>query len=216
MRAFPVALAVLALCGTIAGAQTATNSPPAVVPEEKSEGWAFSGSVYTYIVPDSREYVQPTFTADRGWLHLEARYNYEARASASAFVGWTFAGGDQVTWEVTPIIGSLFGRARGVVPGVEASVGYKSFDVYVEAEYVFDRNQSSDNYFYAWSELGWKPVEWLRVGIVGQRTRVVNNDRDLQRGVLLQVFAGKATVSAYAFNPDNADRYVTLALGVDF
>jgi hypothetical protein len=117
---------------------------------------------------------------------------------------------------VTPIIGALSGRARGLVPGVEASVGYKSFDVYIEAEYVFDRNDSNDNYFYAWSELGWKPVEWLRVGIVGQRTRVVSSDRDLQRGLLLQVFAGKATISAYAFNPENSSRYTTVALGFDF
>ena len=29
-----------------------------------------------------------------------------------------FAGGDTVTWEVTPIVGGLFGAARGVVPGV--------------------------------------------------------------------------------------------------
>ncbi len=151
-----------------------------------------------------------------GALHLEARYNYEARASSSAFVGWTFAGGTELTWEVTPIIGTLFGRARGLVPGVEASAGYGAFDLYVEAEYVFDRQQASDDYLYAWSELGWRPLQWLRVGIVGQRTRVVDNDRDLQRGVLLQVFAGRATISAYAFNPDNSNRYATLAVGFEF
>jgi hypothetical protein len=195
----------------------AAGGADAVAAETAAErAWSGALTGYYYAVPDQPNWGMAVGVLNHGALHLEARYNYEARASASAFVGWTFAGGDQVTWELTPIIGSLFGRARGVVPGVEASVGYKSLDVYVEAEYVFDRNQSSDNYFYAWSELGWKPVEWLRVGIVGQRTRVVNNDRDLQRGVLLQVFAGKATVSAFAFNPDNADRYVTLALGVDF
>ena len=179
---------------------------------------ALSGTItgYSYLLQEQPNYGMAVGSVKYGSLHLEARYNYEARASASAFVGWTFAGGKEVTWEVTPIIGSLFGRSRGLVPGVEASVGYKSFDVYIEAEYVFDRQQSSDNYFYAWSELGWTPVEWLRVGIVGQRTRVVDNDRDLQRGVLLQVFAGKATISAYAFNPDSSNRYMTVALGFDF
>ena len=113
-----------------------------------------------------------------GALRLEGRYNYEARASASAFVGWKFEGGDAIAWEVTPLIGTLFGRARGVVPGFEAAVSYKSFDFYIEAEYVFDRQDSDANYAYAWSELGWTPVEWLRVGLVGQRTRVVDNDRD--------------------------------------
>ena len=54
------------------------------------------------------------------------------------------------------------------------------------------------------------------MGLVGQRTRVVDNDRDIQRGVLLQVLAGKATFSLYAFNPDNADRYATFSLGLAF
>ncbi len=208
-------------CGCIAVASVAFgigNACAADAASANAAERALSGTVtgYYYLLPDQPNYGSAIASANYGALHLEARYNYEARASASAFVGWTFSGGDAVTWEITPIIGSLFGRARGLVPGVEASVGYKSFDVYVEAEYVFDKNQSNDNYFYAWSELGWKPVEWLRVGIVGQRTRVVNNDRDLQRGVLMQVFAGRTTLSAYAFNPKDSSRYVTVALGVDF
>ena len=205
-----VPLACLSLLAFAASGASAADDAPAQR--------ALSGSItgYAYLLPDQPNYGMAVGSVNYGALHLEARYNYEARASASAFVGWTFAGGTEVTWEVTPIIGTLFGRARGLVPGVEASVGYKSFDVYVEAEYVFDRQQSSDNYFYAWTELGWTPVEWLRVGLVGQRTRVVDNDRDLQRGVLLQVLAGKATISAYAFNPDNSSRYATVAVGFEF
>jgi hypothetical protein len=203
------ALAALALLALAAGARAADDAPA-------ERAWSGTITGYYYALPDQPNYGMAVGSANYGSLHVEGRYNYEARASASAFVGWTFSGGKDVTWEVTPIIGSLFGRARGLVPGVEASVGYKSFDVYVEAEYVFDRNDSNDNYFYAWSELGWKPVEWLRVGIVGQRTRVLNNERDLQRGLLLQVFAGKATISAYAFNPENSSRYATVALGFDF
>lgn len=191
------------------GAQAADD-----LPAERALSGTMTG--YYYAVPDQPNYGMAIGSVNYGALHLEARYNYEARASASAFVGWTFSGGKEVTWEVTPIIGSLFGRARGVVPGVEAGVKYKSVDAYVEAEYVFDRQQSSDNYFYAWSEVGWTPMEWLRVGIVGQRTRVVNNDRDFQRGVLVQVFAGKATLSAYAFNPESSSRYTMVALGLDF
>ena len=205
-----LAFAAGALLGLAAGGARAADEAPA----ERALSGTITG--YSYLLPDQPNYGMAVGTVNYGALHLEARYNYEARASASAFVGWTFAGGKEVTWEVTPIVGSLFGRARGLVPGVEASVGYKSFDVYVEAEYVLDRQQSSDNYFYAWSELGWTPVEWLRVGIVGQRTRVVDTDRDLQRGVLLQVFAGRATISAYAFNPDNSSRYTTVALGFEF
>jgi hypothetical protein len=199
-----------ALLVLAAGAARAADDAPA----ERALSGTITG--YGYLLPDQPNYGMAVGSVNYGALHLEARYNYEARASTSAFVGWTFAGGKDFTWEVTPIIGTLFGRTHGLVPGVEAGVAYKAFDAYIEAEYVFDRQQSSGNYLYAWSELGWKPLAWLRVGVVGQRTRVVDNGRDLQRGVLLQVFAGKATVSAYAFNPDNSKRYATLAVGVDF
>src|SRR5215469_5076997 len=78
------ALAVaLALGSSHAVGQTTTNEPSAVTPPapasaETTNLWAFAGSVYTYVVPDSRDYVQPTISADREWLHLEARYNYES------------------------------------------------------------------------------------------------------------------------------------------
>ncbi|HET9024719.1 MAG TPA: hypothetical protein VFN64_09110 [Burkholderiaceae bacterium] len=186
--------------------------------DEAAAERALSGALTGFYsaLPDQPNLGMAVGSVNVGSVRLEGRYNYEARASASAFVGWKFAGGEEIAWEVTPIIGTLFGRARGVVPGLEAAVAYKSFDFYIEAEYVFDRQDANGNYFYAWSELGWRPVEWLRVGLVGQRTRVVDTDRDIQRGVLLQVFVGKATLGAYAFNPDQADRYATLALGFAF
>ncbi len=117
---------------------------------------------------------------------------------------------------MTPIVGGLFGAARGVVPGVEASIAWRTLDAYVEAEYVHDLEQGSGSYYYAWSELGWKPVEWLRVGLVGQRTRTVDNGRDLQRGVFGQLTIGKATLGVYGFNPDSGSRYVIFALGAQF
>jgi len=203
------AVALLGVPVEHACAQTADMAPA-----ERALSGALTG--YYYALPDEPNFGSAIGSVNVGSLRFEGRYNYEARASASAFVGWKFAGGQDVTWEVTPILGTLWGRAHGTVPGVEVAVAYKSVDFYTEAEYVLDRASSDDNYFYAWSELGWRPVEWLRVGIVGQRTRVVNNDRGIQRGVLLQAFIGKFTLSAYAFNPDNGDRYTTLAVGIGF
>jgi hypothetical protein len=40
---------------------------------------------------NSQNYVQPTIRADRGWLHLKARYNYEALDIGSAWVGYNFS-----------------------------------------------------------------------------------------------------------------------------
>ena len=203
----PVALAMLALA--TAGAHATEEAQP-----DRALSGALTG--YYSALPDQPNLGMAVGSVNVGALRFEGRYNYEARASASAFVGWKLAGGKEIEWEVTPIIGTLFGRTSGLVPGFEAALAYQSFDFYIEAEYILDRHDSDDNYAYAWSELGWKPAEWLRLGLVAQRTRVVSNDRDVQRGVLVQVFAGKATLGAYAFNPDNADRYVTVALGFAF
>lgn len=185
---------------------------------EPSGDRRISGALTGYYtaLPDQPNYGMAIGSLEVGSVRLEGRYNYEARASASAFIGWKFSGGKEVAWTVTPLIGTLFGRVQGTVPGLEVSVSWKSLDFYTEAEYVLDRQDSNDNYAYAWSELGWKPVEWLRVGLVGQRTRVVNNGRDFQRGLLAQAFFGPATLSAYAFNPDNAKRYTTIAFGLAF
>ena len=79
-----------------------------------------------------------------------------------------------------------------------------------------DLEQGSASYYYSWSELGWKPVEWLRVGLVGQRTRTVDDGRDLQLGVFGQLVVGKLTLGVYGFNPDSGSRYVIFALGAQF
>jgi hypothetical protein len=177
-----------------------------------------SGSItgYYYAMRDESDFGVGVAAINRDALHLEGRYNYEARDSGSLFVGWNFSGGDKVTFQFTPILGVLFGESRGVIPGFEASVAYGSVDFYVEAEYVADSRHHDDSYYYAWSELGWKPVEWLRVGLVGQRTRTVHTDRDFERGLFAQVIFGPATLGIYAFNPDSSSRYVIGALGVAF
>ena len=171
---------------------------------------------YYYSIPHQRDYGTAIASLNRGALHLEARYNYEAMDSGSIFAGWNFAGGDSVTYQVTPIFGALFGQTRALIPGLEASVAYAEVDAYIEAEYVRDLGTASDSYFYAWSELGWKPVQWLRVGLVGQRSRDVENGRNFQRGLFVQLIGDKVTLGLYGFNPDSSSRYLIVALGVQF
>lgn len=182
------------------------------------EGTRTTGAVtgYYYAMRDQPDFGVGVAALNHGPFRLEARYNYEARHSTSIFAGWRFTGGDTFTYEVTPILGGLFGDASGVIPGVEASVAWRNFDAYLEAEYVRDLDARDESYFYMWSEIGWRPVEWLRLGLVGQRTRLVDNDRDLQRGVFAQATMGAATLSLYAFNPESASRYVIISFGVAF
>jgi len=178
--------------------------------------WEFAITAYPTDVRGGENYTSAIASADRGSLRLEARYNYESIGARSAFVGWTFSGGDEFTWEVRPLLGGVWGTTQGLVPALEASVAWKKLDFYVEAEYVRDSGEHTNSYFYAWSELGFQPLEWLRIGAAAQRTRAYGGDRDVQRGPFAQVTWGPVTVGGYWFNPGSKDQVFVGSIGATF
>jgi hypothetical protein len=204
-RAVAWSMAVALAAGP--GVAAAQDAPPA---------WRFSAAAFTYFVPDEGNYVQPTVTADRGRLHLEARFNYEARDTGSIWAGFNFSGGESVEWELTPMIGGIVGATDGVAPGYRAWVGWRALEFSSEGELLFDAADAADNFFYNWSELTLAPVDWLRVGLVTQRTRAYQSERDIQRGLLVGASYQKLDVTMYVFNPDDSKPIVVLAIGFSF
>ena len=91
---------------------------PALAAEPEARAISTSITGMFYAMRDQADFGVGIATLDRGPLHLEARYQYEAKDSASLFVGWTFAGGERLTYSVRPIVGVLAGRTQGVIPGV--------------------------------------------------------------------------------------------------
>lgn len=203
-RRAPAALAILIAL--------AATSAPAAEPEGT---WTFGLTAYPTAVRGGENYTSAIALADRGPLHLEARVNYESVGARSAFVGWTFSGGDALTWELTPLLGGAWGAVHAFVPGLEASLAWKQLDFYVEAEYV-RRSATADRYAYAWTELALRPLEWLRLGIAGQRTRAYDNARDIQRGPFVQLTWRKLTLGAYWFNPGSTEQVVVGSIGASF
>jgi hypothetical protein len=199
-----------------AAALLAAAAATAALAAEGDDAWQFGITAYPTIVRGGGNYTSAIAVADRGPLHLEARVNYESVGTRSAFVGWTFSGGDTVTWEVTPLLGGAWGDTRAFVPGLEASVSWRRLDLYVEAEYVRDSGERDDSYFYAWTELGFRPLEWLRLGIAGQRTRAYANDRDIQRGPFVQFTWRHLTVGGYWFNPGSSEQVFVGSIGATF
>jgi hypothetical protein len=190
-------------------------SPPAP-PAASETSWAFGLSGALYLLPEDEDFLQPTLRADRGKLHLEARYNYEDRNSVSFFAGASFAWGDELEFTLTPMLGGLAGDTDGIVPAFETSLTYRKLEAYAEAEYVFDLGDSSGHYFYMWSELSLWPTEWLRAGLVTQRTRVYQTERDIQRGLLVGFSYRKLDGTVYFFNPGSDDHFAVVSLGISF
>jgi len=226
MNAIRAAQAVLSaglLCGCRAWGQTiatdkatATNSAASTIELETENSWSFSASVYTYIVPDDRDYAQPTITLDRDWLHLEARYNYEDSETGSLWVGYNFGGGERLAWEFTPMLGGIFGDTTGIAPGYKGSLSWWKLELYSEGEYVFDTDESSDSFFYTWSELSLAPVDWFRFGLVVQRTKLYETDFDIQRGFLVGFSYKQVDLTTCIFNPDESKPTLVVAIAINF
>lgn len=178
--------------------------------------WAFNASAYGYIVPHSRDYINPNFTADHGWLHLEARYNYEALETGSLWVGYNFSVGNELVFDFAPMVGGVFGDLTGVAPGYNLALSYKRFTLSSQSEYVFDTRDSSGNFFYTWSELTYSPWDWLRAGLAIQRTKAYKTELDIQRGFMVGVSYRKIDFTTFVFNLGWTDPTVVLAVGFNF
>ncbi len=203
-------LSAILACGALFAAVDARAQSPA------GKAWTFSALTSIYFLPDDPDYVQPSFIADRGRLHLEGRYNYEGHQTGSAWIGYNFSFGEKVTFDFTPMVGGLFGDASGVAPGYKLALAWRSIEFASESEYVLDADDSADNFFYTWSEVSWSPRDWVRLGLVVQRTKAYETEFDIQRGVLLGFAWKQAYFTTYVFNPDAGKPTVVLGLGVDF
>ena len=140
--------------------------------------WRFSAWAEMFIIPGEEDFFNPTFYVRHKTLHLEARYNYEDRNTASLWAGHRFKFGNGVKFVVVPMGAVVFGNTNGLAPGLEMEIMYKKFDFYAESEYVFDFSSSENNFFYNYSELAIRPITPLRTGIITQRTKLFETPRE--------------------------------------
>ena len=219
-----LAAAVGAAAGDGAQPAPATIELPATTAPAEAEpapaptpaAWAFSASTYAYILPQGGDYVNPNLTADRDWLHLEARYNYEALDTGSLWLGYNLSWGEELTLGLTPMLGGVFGHLNGVAPGYLVSAGYGGLALSGQGEYVFDTGMGSGSFFYSWTELSYAPIDWGRIGVVIQRTNAYHSDLDVQRGLLVGFSHGPLQLTTYVFDIGQADPTVVLGLVASF
>jgi len=158
----------------------------------------------------------PIFTADKGNLHLEARYNYEDLKTASAWVGYNVFGGNEFEYFITPMVGGAFGRTNGIAPGLEFTLSYAGFELYSESEYLFDFASSEYNFFYSWTDFTYSPLDWLWFGISGQRTKLYESEVEIDRGLILGAAYHNFEFTGYFYNISTDDFFVMLALTTEF
>jgi hypothetical protein len=206
---------VVLLSGQVLGQGPAAGAP-AKAPDAATNPWAYSLTVDGYIIPNEISYANPIFTADRNWLHLEARYNDENLRTGSLWAGYNFSAGKKLVLNVTPMIGGVFGRTNGIAPGCEASLTYKEVELSISNEYVFDTTSKSGNFYYAWPQLTYSPVDWFRVGAVAQHTAAYKTAVNIQRGFLVGFSHKEWEFTTYIFNAGWTTPTVVLEVGVSF
>ena len=205
-----VALAAVLVVGAVAPGAGSAGEEGATAGAE-APAWEWGPSVLVYVLRDQPDLVQPTLTVDRGWLHLEGRYNYEARNTGSAWIGWNLAFGEELKVGITPMVGGVFGEMRGIAAGFTFTLEWGPLALWSQAEYVFDLRDSSQSFAYDWTELSVTGPDWLRVGLVLQRTRAFQTTTEVQGGPLAGVSFWKLSATVYFFAPGHEDQFVVLS-----
>lgn len=210
--ALPILTAALLAAAAPLNAQDGAIVDTAAV---RGEGWTLTPSLLTILYTDTIALWNPAFNADRGKLHLEARYQWEDWRTASVWAGRWFGFGDAFHVDVAPMVGGVFGNTNGVAPGLLLEASWKRLSFYTSSEHLFDLEDEANSFTYTWSELA-VDLDHLLVGIVAQRTRTFDTELDLQRGLLLQREQGSLLFGIYLFNIGWTDPTVAFTLSYEF
>jgi hypothetical protein len=184
--------------------------------ESAASPWSYFLNVTGYLVPNDVSYASPAFTADRKWLHLEGRYNYEDLKTGSLWAGYNLNCGEKVSLSVTPMLGAVFGNSNGIAPGYEFLLAYRKFELSSEGEYVYSPRDSHQSFFYSWDEFVYSPTGWFHAGLVTQHTRAYKSGLDEQRGFSVGVAHKETDFTVYTFNAGWADPTIALSLSRTF
>lgn len=179
--------------------------------------WTFGASAFVFAPPDDDAFLSPILEADRGALHLEARYNYEDLETGSIFVGRTFQlGGDEST-TVVPVIGLVLGRTDAIAPGLKLDLAWRGLAFSTESEVIVDLEDSDASFVYTWLEGTLGVTEGLRLGFVAQRSKTYETGLDIQRGPMIELSRAKGWLGFYWFNLDRPeDETFAFAAGYEF
>ena len=155
-------------------------------------------------------FILPLVTADKSYLHLEVRYNYESLNTASGWIGYNLKGGNNFDYIITPMLGGVIGRLDGVAGGLEITLNYFELQLFSEMEYVFDLESSENNFFYNWTDLTYAPLDWMWLGLSTQRNKVYQTNSYFQWGPFAGVGYDQLELTSYFYNPGSDDFYLIL------
>ena len=151
------------------------------------------------------------FTTSNNW-YGEARYNFDELKTFSLYAGRKFSGNGNLSWQATPMIGGLMGLMNGGSVGVNFGMDYRKIFFASQSQYSFSVENSTDKFFYNWSELGYNATSWLYAGLAMQQTNLYRTIGRLEPGCMIGFSIRNWTIPLYAFNTADQERYFVLGL----
>jgi hypothetical protein len=171
----------------------------------------FEGYYYTGCSANSALVPRVYFQSSSNW-YGEARYNYESGQTLSLYAGHSFSHEKDLTWSVTPMVGVVAGKFRGVSPGANATLEIKRVSLISTVQYTASTRNSDENFFFGWTELGYHLTDHLYTGAVLQQTGLCKSHSSLDPGLQLTFSAGAWQIPVYFFSPQGAHRYWVLGV----
>ena len=145
--------AALASVVSVSLGGTQTDVPLKVADETAESEWECSLSTSTYLVQNGRDYANPNLVVDRDWLHLEARYNYEAIKTGSLWLGYNFSVGKKLVLEAAPCSAACSETSPESPQAIRSRSVTSQSSSSLKASISSMLETRSGNFFYSWSEL---------------------------------------------------------------
>lgn len=154
------------------------------------------------------------YQSPKNW-YVEGRYNYEGLNAFSLYVGKAFLWEGDFSYSVTPLLGGVVGGFKGGSAGLNLSADYKGFFLSSQSQYSFCVNEENVDFLFAWSEMGYRVLDWFYFGVSTQYNYLCQTkDRWIDPGAMVGIEIGKWTFPIYGFSPKDSNPY--FVVGVNF
>ena len=145
----------------------------------------------------------------------EARYNYEDVNTFSLYVGKTFSNDNKLHFAITPMVGGVVGKYRGISSALNAVVEFDNLFFSTQTQHTIAFHEKNADFLFSWSEFGYQPWKWFFFGVTAQQTYMTGTDSlESEPGLFIGVSSGMWTFPIYVFRPMTISNYFVLGISL--
>lgn len=148
-------------------------------------------------------------------IYAELRYNYEDLNTVSLYGGKTFAGGKDLQFSVTPMVGFAVGQFNGISFATNTELEWRNIYLSSQSQYSIATQASGTDFFFTWSELAYNISKNIFAGVAIQYTKQQGLN-ETEPGIVAGFNFKDFSIPFYAFSPFSAKPYFIVGLNYEF